>query len=153
MVNPSQVNTDSITSEQIGRAHKAYDEQNKEWFYQVESSNFINNDTEYEVRYSRERGFQCSCPSGQNGFVRTKHGYCSHVAIAMATAKEEAAAVAEIARVQAEQARYRAQFGRLNINGREATAAEYKRVFVDAKPAPTKVRGRLYTNKGFSLLR
>jgi hypothetical protein len=95
MVKPSQVNTDSITPEQIGKCTKVLDCQTHQNFYLVENESGNIDDEghliEYKVTYSSKMGFQCTCKAGQEGLVYCKNGYCKHVAWAVAAAKEEKA--------------------------------------------------------------
>lgn len=100
MVKPSEVKTNHITSEMLDRAHCCTDMQTGLNYYIVESSQFANNQTEYKVTWSREFGFSCTCKSGQFGFANTRYGFCSHVAIAVAAAREERATLAAIAAKQ-----------------------------------------------------
>lgn len=93
----------TITPDQIGRAHKVYDYQVKQFVYLVESKSTVDELTgqpvEYRVTYTRTHGFQCTCPAGQEGFlsVRNKSGVCEHVRIALAAAEEERAYMAALA--------------------------------------------------------
>ena len=95
MVKPSQVITDSITPAQISKCAKVLDCQTHQnvYFVENEAGNFDDDGhmIEYKVTYSKEKGFQCTCKAGQEGFIHCKNGYCKHVAWAVATAKEEKA--------------------------------------------------------------
>src|SRR5204863_3936045 len=56
-------------------------------FYQVESER--DSLVEYQVKWSRERGFTCTCPAGAVGFSNCRDGVCKHVRWSLAAAKEE----------------------------------------------------------------
>lgn len=102
ILRPSQISTNDITSEQIGKCYKCFDCQTKENFYRVENEagNFDDQGKpiEYTVRYSHSKGFTCTCKAGQNGRL------CKHVRWSLAAAKEERQAMAEIAQAQAQEA-------------------------------------------------
>lgn len=149
-----------ITPEQIGKCWKVYDYQTRQNFYQVENSHGDVDEhgdiITYRVRYSREHGFTCSCPSGQNGFSNVKHpsGVCWHVRAAVAAAREERVAHAAIA---AEQAAEVAREHLLLIDGKEASDEEYNRIVHAVPVPPTKrggrtIKGSLGT-QGFRLMR
>lgn len=83
-----------VTPEQIGRCYKVFGPDNKA-FYQVESEN--DSTVEYKVTFTKQYGFQCTCPAGQEGFAHCKHGFCKHIKWAVACAQEERAALAQLA--------------------------------------------------------
>ncbi len=153
MVIASQISTSDVTPEQIGRCYKVHDYQTKSDFYQVESEQ-DNGDT-YQVRWSCQRGFTCTCKSGQCGFSNTKHGYCKHIKWALAAAKEERTALAELAAnldaAQATPARPAAPS--LIVDGKPADAETLARVY-NAKPTQGTGRpGILHSNAPFQLMR
>lgn len=84
-------NLGNVSSEQIGRCTKVYDHQQRANVYMVLSER--DNETEYKVSYSKEHGFSCECPSGEEGFSNVRHAsrVCKHVRWACAAAKEEKA--------------------------------------------------------------
>lgn len=158
MMKASQINTTSVTSEQIGRCHKVYDEQARAWFYQVESERDLfdanNERVEYAVRWSKERGFTCTCPAGQDAFSRCKAGVCKHVVWSVAAAKEERAAIREMETHIMEQERQQATDAApvLIIDGKPATADELARV-LNAPVKPVDRRPTGYQARPFSILR
>lgn len=76
----------------IGRAHKVFEGSTS--FYKVSSSR--DETVEYSVKHSKEIGFTCTCEAGLRGFANCKVGVCSHVLIALACAREEREAIAEL---------------------------------------------------------
>jgi hypothetical protein len=86
MKKASEITISNVTDEQIGRCHKCFDDNNKA-FYVVESER--DSLTEYRVRWSKERGFTCSCKAGEVGFSNCRDGVCKHVKWSLAAAKEE----------------------------------------------------------------
>ncbi len=124
----------SVTSEQIGKAHKVFAE-DKTAFYLVENSKGEVDAEgliiEYRVTWSRERGFSCTCEAGQEGFIHCSRGYCWHVAAAVACAKEEREAMEEQSNVTPKKKADREHD--LIINGKVADAKTYARI-VNAKP-------------------
>lgn len=102
---------DEISAQEIGRCTKVYDFQLKQNVYLVQNSkgdtDEQGNIIEYTVRYSKEYGFQCTCPSGETGFSNVKHpsGVCKHCRWSIACAIEEATALAEIQRKVEEERR------------------------------------------------
>lgn len=143
----------NVTPEQVGRCFKVYDEQTKENFYQVENeSGNVNDDGEiivYDVRYSKERGFTCTCAAGSEGFIHCKYGFCKHILWSVAASQEERAALAEIATEQARE-------HTLYIDGRVATDEEYDRIInapASAKKGGRPIKGSLNGNQGFNLMR
>lgn len=103
MIKPSAINIASVTPEQIGMCHKVLHRDGN--FYQVQSES--DPDTEYTVRYSKERGFSCSCRAGQEGFknctTAASQGVCKHVRWSLACAKEERDYMAALADRQAQE--------------------------------------------------
>ena len=89
-------NLQDVTSEQIGRCHRVIDMQTGEDFYMVESES--DPTEEYQVRYSTDHGFTCTCKSGQYGFANVGHpsGTCKHCRWSVAAWLEEEAAKAEM---------------------------------------------------------
>lgn len=142
----SKINLNSVTSEQIGRCHLIIDGQTGERFYKVESESDAT--VEYEVRYSREKGFSCQCKSGQVGFSNARLGVCKHVVWSLAAAAEERQALAE----QAQKAQAPVLILDGKVQPQEIVEALYKR------PAfmPTKreiAQNDRNSNKPFSLFR
>lgn len=73
-------NLQDVTPEQTARCAKIWDCQTGEDFYLAESES--DPTVEYEVRYSTDHGFTCTCEAGKRGFSRvTVHpsGTCKHV--------------------------------------------------------------------------
>lgn len=89
----NRVSLDTVTSEQIGRCHAVIGSDGKT-FYQVASESDAT--VEYQVRYSKEFGFTCTCRSGQTGFSNAKLGVCKHVVWSLACAAEVRTALAEM---------------------------------------------------------
>lgn len=94
MVTFTQVksNLDDVTQEQINKCQKIIDFQTGEDFYQVDSESDPNE--VYEVRYSTDHGYTCTCKAGQVGFSKvTVHpsGVCKHVRWAVACWLEDEA--------------------------------------------------------------
>ena len=56
----------NVTQEQLDRCRRLWDDNKQEWFYMVESER--DSTVEYEVRFTRGKGFTCTCPAGQSGF-------------------------------------------------------------------------------------
>ena len=56
----------NVTQEQLDRCRRLWDDNKQEWFYLVESER--DSTVEYEVRFTRGKGFTCTCPAGQSGF-------------------------------------------------------------------------------------
>lgn len=94
MKKASEINITAVTDEQIGRCYKCYDEQARAWFYMVESER--DNLIEYAVKWTREHGFTCTCPAGQEGFRNCRDGVCKHVKWSLAAAKEERDYIASV---------------------------------------------------------
>lgn len=88
--------TFTATFEEIQRAHLVIDDVTGQRWYQVENSrgetDDDNNIIEYVVRYdSKNHRFTCSCKAGQAAFSTcfNKTGYCQHVRISVAAARED----------------------------------------------------------------
>lgn len=131
MTNFKQISSNliSVTPEQIGAAHLVHiDGVN---FYQVQSAHSIE---EYDVKYSRELGYTCSCKSGQNGFANVKHpsGVCWHVRAAIAAQIEEKSAMVEQIALNTQE-----QPTALLVDGKPADSATVARV-MNAQPSPVK---------------
>lgn len=143
-----------VTDEMIGRAHKVFDAQGKT-FYQVESSDFENNGVEYNVTWSKEKGFQCTCESGREGFHNCGvKKVCDHVLIALAAAKEEKEAIKALNAKNAQPAQPKREH-LIIANGQEVSDAQYKRI-MNSKGQPTDTRAArssLNSNRGFSLMK
>jgi len=56
----------NVSQEQLDRCRRLWDDNKQEWFYLVESES--DSTVEYEVRFTRGKGFTCTCPAGQSGF-------------------------------------------------------------------------------------
>jgi hypothetical protein len=148
-----------VTSEQIGKCHKAFADGIAFYMVESESGDFDQDGelVEYKVTYSKQHGFSCTCPSGKHGFANVKHasGVCKHCRWAVACAIEEKKAMAELAAESAQQAIKEVEAvveGKLFIGNREATSEEYARVMT-AKPAPVYKGKSSYNPKPFSILR
>lgn len=137
MTTTTMIDTTGVTSEQIAKCHRIDSAQGA--YYRVESES---TSAEYEVRYSREHGYTCSCPAGQHGFQHCKSGqYCKHVRWSIAATAEYKAAMALGARINhflfcglsEEQAIAAAKSTGL-INGHKPTVEETARIY----GAPTK---------------
>ena len=174
---------DDITDENIGACHEVIGPDGKN-FYLVENSNQQVDDDgmviEYEVRWSRQYGYTCTCACGKYGFGNVTHpsGVCWHVRAAVAASMEKDGAFTAIAQEQAatdtewhdellgpvvEQSKPEWHDERnetsyangtrkyLGISGgKELDDRTYARV-MSAKPVST--RGALYSPKAFSILR
>ncbi len=94
-----------ITAQQISKCTKVWDYQSCENFYLVENEAGDFDDDgqiiEYSVRYSKEHGYTCGCPSGKNGFWNVKHpsGVCKHCRWAVAAEIEEQTAITAQSRI------------------------------------------------------
>ncbi|EFH79615.1 hypothetical protein Krac_0093 [Ktedonobacter racemifer DSM 44963] len=64
---------DGLTEAQLDKCHRTIDEATGQVFYQVESSEYEQNEQMYKVTYDEETGFHCTCKSGQWGFANVKH--------------------------------------------------------------------------------
>lgn len=90
----------AVTQEQLDRCTRLWDFNQQVWFYKVESES--DPTKEYEVRFTRGRGFTCTCPAGQEGFRSCSKGTCKHCRWAWAHAealREERREQAEIERL------------------------------------------------------
>jgi hypothetical protein len=119
-----------ITPEQIGKCHHMIGPDGKSLYAVENERGDIGLDgevIEYCVRYSPERGFSCTCPSGAQGFANVRHpsGVCKHCRWTVAAIIEERGYYAELA--AAEESRRQAE---------EATQAE--------RPAPSQERPDWY---------
>lgn len=79
----------AVTEEQIDRCFRVYDLNVTPSvpFYLVRSES--DNLTEYKVTWSKELGFQCTCPAGQEGFCHCyTNGVCKHVIWSVAAAAQ-----------------------------------------------------------------
>lgn len=78
---------DEITSAQLARCLRCVEDNGEVW-YQVTSESKAG--TYYEVRYSADFSFTCTCPSGQHAFGNVKHpsGVCKHIRWALAASME-----------------------------------------------------------------
>ena len=66
----------NVSQEQLDRCRRLWDDNKQEYFYLVESES--DPTKEYEVRFTRGRGFTCTCPAGLEGFRSCAHGTCKH---------------------------------------------------------------------------
>lgn len=139
MKSASQIDTMNVTPEQIGRCYKVFGTDGKA-FYQVESER--DSQVEYQVKWTREHGFTCTCEAGQRGFAQCKDGYCKHVRWSVACAKEEREALKELESTLYVQPVAVAT----NVD------AETLQRVLNAKPAKVACRAQT-TTKAFSLLR
>lgn len=136
-----------VTPEQIGKCFKVYDETSKQWFYQVDNdSDKFDSDGNlitYKVQWTKDHGFTCSCPSGQNGFANVKHpsGTCKHVRWSAAASREEHAATAIANREHS-----------LLIDNKPATQERYEAI-VKAPVKKSHGNAKSYQPKPFSLLK
>lgn len=90
-------NLGNVTPEEIGRCHLIIASDGTRFhLVQSERDLFDSNGkrVEYKVSYDGERGFECTCPSGQHAFWNIKHPsmVCKHVRWAVACELEEKAA-------------------------------------------------------------
>src|SRR5437763_7688083 len=74
----------NVSQEQLDRCRRLWDDNKQEYFYLVESES--DSTKEYEVRFTRGRGFTCTCPAGQEGFRSCSKGTCKHCRWAVAHA-------------------------------------------------------------------
>jgi hypothetical protein len=146
MIKASQIDISTVTGEQIGMCHKVF-VGSVVWFKVQSESDPLK---EYTVAHSKEYGFTCTCPSGNIGFSNCKDGVCKHVKWALACAREEKEAVAELHRLIAEQA-LEAQVQAAMSDPETIEAAQV------AAEAPVKVArkssAKAYQPKAFSILR
>jgi hypothetical protein len=164
MKTTAQIDISAVTGEQIGRCHKVYDEQARAWFYLVESErdlfNEANERIEYAVRWSKERGFICTCPAGQDGFSRCAAGVCKHVVWSLACEREVRSELARMAARIDEERDMRAAScvpvapaaPVLLIDGKPATDEELARV-LNAPVKPVDRRAHPIAARPFSILR
>lgn len=90
------IDLSKVTPAQIGHCEKVFDLNHGKWepFYQVESER--DSLVIYTVRWSRDKGFTCTCYAEKEGFIHCKKGYCKHIVWALATAKEEKEALSSL---------------------------------------------------------
>jgi hypothetical protein len=137
---------EDVTPEQIGRCHKVIGPDNHA-FYQVENESGDLDEhgaiIEYTVRYTLERGFSCTCKSGQEGFSNVRHwsGVCKHVrwsvkcelelrgALAELAEQTDATTTASAAPLDGEATRAHS----LEIDGKTASTFDYARI-LSAQP-------------------
>lgn len=147
----STIDTTTVTSEQIGKAHKVYGPDNKP-FYMVENSEGELDQEglliEYKVTYSPEYGYQCRCKAGQEGFVHCQN-YCWHVRAAVAAAKEEREAMREQERLNAAQPAAPAIYTDVDAK----TLARVMRRSEEQARKPVRKPAPLRQGTGFSLLK
>ncbi len=103
---------DLPTAEQIGNVHPYFDCQAGQECYAVKNEYGATGPDgeilEYLVKYSRQRGFTCTCPAGAVGFayVRNASSVCKHCRWVVAFLLERRAYCAELeARQQAQEPR------------------------------------------------
>lgn len=89
-----------VTSEQIGRCYKITDGNGRNGWWRVESES--DDQVRYEVRWSKEHGYTCTCKAGQHGFAGCRKGFCKHIAWAVAAERELRDAMAEQVRLNAQ---------------------------------------------------
>lgn len=145
-----QSHIESVTPEQIGKAHKVFDSQNKP-FYLVESSDGkLREDgslVEYRVSSMKVNGVRyltCTCPAGEHGLL------CWHKKAASAASQEERQALSDLAKKQAEDA-YLSELVERSIREEEQHQAEQAKKPVKTRKA--RWDKRYEQNKGFSLMR
>jgi hypothetical protein len=152
-----------VTQEQIDRCFRFIDSDGRV-AYAVKSES--DPDVEYTVRFTPGRGFSCTCPAGQDGFLYCHKGTCKHCRWAYAHAeqyRQEQAAIARnehIARLMGmgltRDEAASAVDAKLTINGTPADDATLVRVFA-AKNAPTEqevnAMAEAYQPKAFAILR
>jgi hypothetical protein len=145
----SSIDLSCVTPADIGRAHKVFGPDNQP-FYLVQSSR--DPIVEYKVTWHPRRGFQCRCPAGQEAFVHCRD-VCQHVKIALAAAREEREALAElhvVAICAAPQAKQQAHPTGLHLDAE--TLARIAAASERAASRPPS-RARVRDSKPFSLLR
>ena len=147
MIKTSNIDTSSVTPEQIGRCHKCFS--GSVPFYMVESES--DSSVEYKVTWDKKHGYRCTCPSGNVGFSNCKAGFCKHCRWAYAASMEERQAIAELNAAIAEKA--------LQASVQAAMSDERtKQEAEKAKNAPVKVPASKretapYQPRPFSILR
>lgn len=145
----ASIDTSTITDEQIGKCHKVFGPDNIP-FYQVENSDGKLDDNgdliEYKVTWGKDRGFSCTCKAGQFGTL------CWHIKAAVACAREEKAAIAELEAAIA----LDAQVKKAMSDPETVKRAELAREEAPVKPVQKVKRTRAnapYQAKAFSILR
>lgn len=131
----------TVTPEQIGRCSKIFDANGKPFYLVLSESDNL---TEYRVSWSKQFGFQCSCPAGAEGFIHCKNNCCKHVVWSVACAEEEKQAMAEQARYQA------AHVG--TIDGKPVSQASIDDL-MNRQPAKTVGKAKAFQPKAFSILK
>jgi len=148
-----------ITPAHIARCHRSLDA-NGLAYYEVQSERDDN--TIYEVRYSQEHRFTCTCPSGANGFANcTQHGTCKHVRWALEAARQHrinAARIEELmlAGLTRHEAREAVEHD-VTIDGKPADVATLVRIFSAKEVYPgeqdIELQAQAFQSRPFSLLR
>ena len=160
LITASMLDLTTVTPELIGRAHKCFDAAGKP-FYMVESSRDLfdgdGNRVEYKVTWSKEKGFQCTCESGQEGFRGCgMKKVCDHVLAAVAAAKEEREAMKALNEKSAPKSAAPAKREHyIEANGCEISETQYKRI-LNSKGQDTSARvnrANTKSSQGFSLMR
>jgi hypothetical protein len=155
LITATMLDLNRVAPEMIGRAHKCFDGQGKP-YYMVESSEFDGDEmrVEYSVTWDREKGFACTCQSGQEAFRSCgAKKVCDHVLISLAAAKEEKEALKALNEKIVKQPVKREHY--IASNGKEVSDEVYKRI-LNAKGQDTKARVSRETlngNRPFSLMR
>jgi hypothetical protein len=144
IITVEMISTEHVTPEQIGNCTKCFDGSTPFYMVLSETQDLV----EYKVRWNgKARGFSCTCPAGQNGFARCRQGVCKHCVWAVAAAREEKAAVAELHKLIAEQAAPVSTAPTIDTATlARIEAANERQAGKVSKAAP-------YQVKGFSLLR
>lgn len=123
-----------ITPAQVARCHRSLDA-NGLAYYEVQSERDDN--TLYEVRYSKEHGFTCTCPAGANGFANcTQRGTCKHVRWSLEAARHYRINCARIEELML-----------AGLTRQEAREAVQHDVIVDGKPADVATLVRIFSAK------
>lgn len=146
------IDTTTVTSEQIGKAHKCFE--GSKPFYKVENSDGkLDQDgllIEYKVTFSLELGYQCTCEAGKHGFAHCKN-YCWHVRASVAAAKEEREAMREQDRLNAAQPAAPAEKIYTDVDAK--TLARVMRRSEEQARKPVRKPAPLRQGTGFSLLK
>ena len=137
----SEIDTSTVTSQQIGACYKVFVASIPFYKVQSESDPF----KQYTISWSREHGFTCTCPSGQHGFSNCKDGVCKHCKWALACERETREALAEL------EAAIKAQAAPV-ATVTNVDAATLDRV-QEACKKPAKVSKAKGQTRGFALMR
>jgi hypothetical protein len=144
LLKASQIDLSGVTDEQKGCAYKTYVGSVPFWKVASASDPF----KQHTVTWTKEFGFNCTCPAGMEGFRHCKDT-CWHVRAALACEAEMREAVAELeAMIETERRAVTSPAPIVDAQTRARIAAANERA---ARQPASKAQG--YQPKPFSLLR